>query len=178
MGFGFNLLFVFIIVPLMGILLLAWVLTRKRIFGLVLGLTLLGLIGMFFLLTIFNWITTKKELKKKDYYGEHIIDRDFFSGKQTNWQYNSFRFEIKANDSMYFYVTDGKRILNTYRGTVTTNNIYRSERLVINMEEPTHHILSSNPTTYRSTWDYYLVFNSLKFNNVFFRKGKWQPLDK
>lgn len=67
MGFGFNLLFAFIIVPLMGILLLAWVLTTKRIFGLVLGLALLGSIGMFFLLTIFNWITTKKELKRKDY---------------------------------------------------------------------------------------------------------------
>jgi hypothetical protein len=45
------------------------------------------------------------------------------------------------------------------------------------MEQPTHHILTGNPTTYRNSWDFYLVFYSSKFNNVFFKKGKWEKLD-
>ena len=44
------------------------------------------------------------------------------------------------------------------------------------MEEPNHHILIENPTTYRQVWNFYLVFNSKKFNNVFFKKGNWKPL--
>jgi hypothetical protein len=39
------------------------------------------------------------------------------------------------------------------------------------MEQPTHHIMTSNPTTYRSAWSFYLVFYSPKFNNVYFKKG-------
>src|SRR4051812_5379886 len=41
-------------------------------------------------------------------------------------------------------------------------------KLIINMEQPTHHILTSNPTTYRSAWSFYLIFNSPKFGNMFF----------
>lgn len=178
MGFSFNLLFVFILVPLMGILLFGWIFTRKKIFVTTLVLILFSVFGIVALAATLKWVTSKKELHKKDYYGEYIINRDYFPGKQADWQYNSFRFEIKANDSIYFYVTDKEKILNTYRGTVTTNNLYRSERLIINLKEPTHHILSSNPTTYRSTWNYYLVFYSPKFNNVFFKKGKWKLLEK
>ncbi|QRR00195.1 hypothetical protein [Dyadobacter sandarakinus] len=44
------------------------------------------------------------------------------------------------------------------------------------MPAPTHHILMDNPTTYRETWSFYLVFDSPKFGNVFFTKGDWEPL--
>ena len=53
-----------------------------------------------------------------------------------------------------------------------------SERLIIKMEQPTHHIMTSNPTTYRSARSFYLVFYSPKFNNVYFKKGQWKTLDK
>ena len=123
-------------------------------------------------------MTDKKELDKSDYHGEYIVNRDYFPGSQTDWQYDNFRFVIKVNDSIYFYVTDKEKILKTYRGTITTTKPYISERLIINMEQPTHHVMTSNPTTYRSAWSFYLVFNSPKFNNMFFEKGKWKPIEK
>lgn len=100
----------------------------------------------------------------------------FFSGKQSDWQYNTFRFTIKKNDSIYFNITDKDKIIKTYKGKIDTNEIYESKRLIIKMEEPNHHILIENPTTYRQVWNFYLVFNSKKFNNVFFKKGNWKPL--
>lgn len=169
-----------ILTPLTGILLLAWWGTNNKIYGKILGYLYLCLFGLFILVTIIRFLTDKTELEKKDYYGEYIINRDYFPGKQSDWQYDNFRFEIKDNDSIYFYLTDKDKILKTYRGTIKTTDPsqYRSERLIINMEQPPHHIMTSNPTTYRSAWSFYLVFYSPKFNNVYFKKGQWKPLDK
>ena len=179
MGFGFNLFFIFILVPLTGILLIAWLLSRKLWIGKILGFIWLGIFGLALLSGIVQWLTSKTELDKEDYYGEYVVNRDYFEGEQTDWQYNHFRFEITDEDSIFFYVTDKEKILKTYRGTIKTTDPgnYRSARVIIEMEEPTHHILTSNPTTYRSAWDFNLVFKSPKFYNVFFEKGKWKPID-
>ncbi len=157
-----------------------WFITGNEIFGKVLGYLWIGLIGLILIGIIIRVLTDKKELTKKHYYGKCIINRNYFKGKQSDWQYNHFRFEIKENDSIYFYVTEKESIVRTYRGSITTTGAaqYPSERLIINMEKPTHHILTSNPTTYRSVWNFYLVFNSPKFNNVYFRKGQWESLEE
>ena len=176
MGFGFNLFFIFILVPLTGILLIAGLITKKRLIGKMLGFIWLGIFGLVFLSGIIKWLNSKTELEKEDYHGEYIINRDYFEGEQTDWQYEHFRFEITEEDSLFFYVTDREKILKTFRGTIKTTAPYRSARLMIEMDEPTHHILSSNPTTYRSAWDFYLVFESPKFHNLFFEKGKWKPI--
>lgn len=172
------LFWLFILAPLTVILLIAWWGTGNKIYGKIVGYFYLGLVGLFILGTIIRLLTDKKELDKKDYYGEYIVNRDYFSGSQADWQYDHFRFEIKDNDSIYFYLTDNEKILKTYKGTITTTKPYSSERLIINIEQPTHHIMTSNPTTYRSAWSFYLVFYSPKFNNVYFKKGQWKPLDK
>ena len=39
-------------------------------------------------------------------------------------------------------------------------------------------LLVENPTTYRSAWSFYLVFYSPKFNNVYFKKGSWESIEK
>ena len=176
MGFGFNLFFIFILVPLTGILLIVGLLTKKRLIGKMLGFIWLGIFGLVFLSGIIQWLNSKTELEKEDYHGEYIINRDYFEGEQTDWQYEHFRFEITEEDSLFFYVTDREKILKTFRGTIKTTAPYRSARLMIEIDEPTHHILSSNPTTYRSAWDFYLVFESPKFHNLFFEKGKWKPI--
>ena len=176
MGFGFNLFFIFILVPLTGILLIVGLLTKKRLIGKMLGFIWLGIFGLLFLSVIIQWFNSKTELEKEDYHGEYIINRDYFEGEQTDWQYEHFRFEITEEDSLFFYVTDREKILQTFRGTIKTTAPYRSARLMIEMDEPTHHILSSNPTTYRSAWHFYLVFESPKFHNLFFEKGKWKPI--
>ena len=115
-------------------------------------------------------------MEKSDFYGEYIIDRDYFSGKQADWQYNNFRFEIKENDSIYFYITNGKLIKESYKGTISTVAPYQSARLKIRMDLPTHHVLNSNPTIYRESWGFYMVFNSPKFHNMYFRKGEWKEI--
>ncbi|WP_188599604.1 hypothetical protein [Polaribacter pacificus] len=46
------------------------------------------------------------------------------------------------------------------------------------MDKPNHHITETNPTTYREPWwNFYLVFKSKKFNNMYFRKGKWKKIN-
>src|SRR5688572_18489849 len=122
MGFGFNLFFIFILVPLTGILLIAWLLSRKLWIGKILGFIWLGIFGLVLLSGIVRWLTSKTELDKDDYYGEYVINRDYFQGKQTDWQYNHFRFEITDNDSILFYVTDNEKVLKTYRGTIKTTD--------------------------------------------------------
>jgi hypothetical protein len=166
--------------PLTVILLVLWFITKKRIYGKIVGYFWLSLLGLFVLGTIVRLLTDKKTLEKEDYYGQYIVDRDYFSGRQSDWQYDNYRFEVRENDSIYFYVTDKEKILKTYRGTIKTTDPsqYNSARLIIKMEQPTHDILTSNPTTYRSAWSFNLVFNSPKFNNVFFKKGHWKPIDK
>jgi len=44
------------------------------------------------------------------------------------------------------------------------------------MEQPTYHVVADNPTTYRSAQQFNLVFYSRYFNNVYFKKGEWEPL--
>ncbi len=176
MGFGFNLFFVFILVPLIGILLVVWLITRKKIFGKSVGMTWLGILGLILLSGTVQWLSAKTELKKNDYYGQYIVDRDFFPGRHADWQYNNFRFEIKNDDNIYFYETNRGKILKTFKGKISTTRPYSSERLIISMEQPSHHILTSNPTIYRNAWSFYLVFHSPKFSNVYFKKGKWMPI--
>ncbi|GAA4359445.1 hypothetical protein GCM10023185_26060 [Hymenobacter saemangeumensis] len=119
-------------------------------------------------------LTTKKQLKKQDFYGQYIINRSYFPGRQANWQYDSFRFEIKKNDSLYFYVLQRGKIAQTYKGAISTLKPYSSHRLVVQMNQPTHHVMESNPTIYRDAWGFYLVFNSPRFGNMFFIKGSWE----
>lgn len=179
MGFAFIFLFVYILLPLTGILLFLWLITKKKIFGITVGLIWFTIFGLSILSEVVQFLSSKTKLKRKDYYGHYIINRDYFPGRQSDWQYENFRFEIKKNDSIYFYVTEKEKILKTYRGTISTTDPhqYSSERLIINIDQPTHHIIIDNPTTYRSAWSFYLVFYSTKFNNVYFKKGKWKPLE-
>lgn len=159
--------------------LLIWAISKNKTFGKIVVYFWLGIFCLFIIGTLMNIFIKKTELSKKHYYGTYIVDRDFFKGSQADWQYKHYRFEINENDSIYFYETNNEKIVKTYTGTITTTNpkFYDSDRLIIKMDQPTHHILTSNPTTVRSAWSFYLVFNSPKFNNVFFKKRKWEPIE-
>lgn len=176
MGFGFNLAMIFIVLPITGLLLLTWLISKKKAVGKLLLLMWTGIVGFVILILTINWLTSKKEVDQEDVYGEYIIDQSKFPGRQADWQYNHFRFEIKENDSIYFYETEGEKIIRTYKGKISFKEQYIRPRLVIEMEEPSHHIVSDNPTLYRTTWSFYYVFKSPKFFNVFFKKGEWEPI--
>lgn len=145
------------------------------------GKVILGFIAVSILACIVLYITSilaqKPILEKADYYGEYTIDRDYFSGENANWQYNSFRFKIEKNDSIILYITDGQRIINSFSGKISTVTPYSSARLKIDMGDNYHHVFDSNPTIYRESWgNFFLVFNSPKYHNMYFRKGSWEPL--
>jgi hypothetical protein len=142
----------------------------------------LGIIWLFvFAFILFSVVTRplseKKVLTREDYHGEYIIDRSYFPGKQANWQYNNFHFVIKPNDSIYFYSTPRNSPAQVFKGQISTLAPYGSARLMIHMPRPTNHILTTDPTVYREVWSFFLVFNSPKFGNMFFTKGKWEPKD-
>ena len=176
MGFGFNLGMIFIVLPLTGLLLIFWLVSRKRLFGYVLAIIWGGIFSLVLLAEVTRLFFDKMTLDKKDFYGEYIIDRSYFKGVQADWQYNHFRFKITREDSIFFYVTDGERIIQTYSGTIWSPSRYNSARLGIRMNQPTHHVVSSNPTIYRDVWKFHLVFYSPNYNNMYFKKGKWKPI--
>ncbi|MEN2399610.1 hypothetical protein GKZ90_0007470 [Flavobacterium sp. MC2016-06] len=129
-------------------------------------------------ISISRRITRKVELERNDIYGEYVIDTTQFYGKQAVWQYNHYRFEIKRNNKIVFHLTEKNKIIKTYTGTVQFLEEYKKPRIKTHFENPKYHIVIENPTLYRKIWSFYYVFNSSKFGNVFFKKGKWKPIDK
>jgi hypothetical protein len=174
MFFGIFIIFLLFIT---AVLLTLLVTSGKKIFGEMIAVIWGTVIVLAVVSGINSSLTADKILEKNNYYGQYVINRNYFSGKQADWQYNSFRFEIKDNDSIYFCVTDKQKITQVFKGTISTVKPSVSERLVLHMEPPAHHILADNPTTYRNARGFYLVFNSVKFGNVFFKKGEWKPLE-
>lgn len=177
MGFSFNLFFIFILIPLTIILLIGWLLTKKKIFGLTTGIIWLGIFGLTIVTQIMMRLNAPVSINKKDYYGTYVINRNYFRGYQADWQYESFRFEIKDNDSIYFHIINKAKILKTYKGKISTIEDRNYERLVIEMDAPSHHILADNPIISRKAWDFQLIFYSPKFHNVFFKKDEWEPIN-
>jgi hypothetical protein len=176
MGFGFNLLFIFIILPAVAIICLILLFTNRKLLLYFIAIFFGGLIILSFLVQGLHFMTSKKVLDKDDYYGEYVIDRSFFKGKQADWQYNNFRFEITEDDSMHFYITNHDKIITTINGKIRMRGGH-SDLIKINFPRNSHHILSGQPGIYRSTWSFYLVLKSPKFHNMYFIKDSWEPID-
>jgi hypothetical protein len=145
MGFGFNLFFVFILLPLTALLLLTWALTRKKVFGKAIGILWVSIFALPILAMLTRPLSKKKVLKQEDYYGGYVIDRRYFPGKHADWQYHNFHFIIKPNDSIYFHSTPADGPARVYPGTISTMAPYGSARLVLHMAAPTHHVLATDP---------------------------------
>ncbi len=178
MGFGIAfLIIIFVIIPLTIILFIIWLVNKKKIFAQAIGCLWLPIFSLVLLLVILNIFTKKMELDKDDVYGEYIIDRTKFPGKQADWQYNHYRFEITENKKFLFHLTEKNGIKKTYKGRIEFLRAYEHPRIVLHFEKPTYHIIEDNPTLYRNVWLFYYVFHSDKFGNVFFKKGKWKPIE-
>ena len=167
MGFGFNLGLFFIILPLTLILFLSGTFTQKKGFFKAIGCIWIPILVIGVFVFIVSLFPDTSVLEKEDYHGEYIIDRNFFKGKQADWQYNHFRIKITENDSIFLYTMENEDIVSINKGTISTVKPYSSERLVLKMNDPNHHITETNPTTYRKRWwNFYLVFKSEKFHNI------------
>lgn len=131
MGFGFNLAFIFIIIPLTLLLGILWANSNKPVFGSAIGVLWSGIIVLAILTSILQALHKKIVLQKEDYYGEYVVKRDLFAGTQADWQYNHFRFEITTQDSIFFHVTEQDRIVKTHKGVIRTVDPYGSARLIM-----------------------------------------------
>lgn len=168
-----------LLIPIIITSALLWLnrLTKNKIFKIsAYGIWIL--IGLFFITVFFvNLLNSKTNVSKQDFYGSYIIDRNFFKGKNADWQYNHYRFEITKDDELKLYVTNNGKILKIYKRKIEFIEGIASPHLKIINENP-NFILESEPTLYRNSWDFYLVFNTKSYSNMFFKKGIWKPINK
>lgn len=151
--------------------------TKKKIF-IKLSIGIWIVVGLFAILIIVsNFLYSKRKVDREDFYGTYIVNRDFFKGKNADWQYNHYRFEITKDDELKLYVTDNSKILKIYKRKIEFIEGIASPHLKIINENP-NFILESEPTLYRNSWDFYLVFKTMPYSNMFFKKGVWKPINK
>jgi len=177
MGFGFNLGMIFVVLPLTAILFLLYLKSKQKIFSQAIIAIWIGGAGIVVLSLTKQALFGTIELTKEDYYGDYIINRKRLRGKQTDWQYNHYRFTIDKNDTFTLYEIDDNDSTHIFKGKISTVTPHSSARLIIKPDSPNHHFFASNPTTYRKGKKFRLVFESKKFSNMFFKKGTWQPID-
>jgi hypothetical protein len=173
-----GLIFILFFFPLTIILLLIWLFTRKKIFAQLIAIMWVGIIRLYLALSVLSFFWKKKEVEHSDICGEYIIDRKQFPGIQADWQYNHYSFEITKQNKFLFYCRNKDKIIKTYKGKVEFVTGYNSPRLIIHVDTPKHHVIEEKPTLYREVWNFYYVFKSPKYGNMFFSKGHWKPIDK
>ena len=136
--------------------------------------------GVITLLVVYVFIreyfTGKMGVDRSDIYGSYVIDRSKFPGRNAEWQYRRYRFEIIEPDVFKFYKTYDGKVTKTYTGKVefTLDN---RPHIILHMQYPdgdTCHVLRENPTLYREPFSFYYVFESPLYGNMFFTKGKYK----
>lgn len=149
--------------------------------SLIIGWSAFGILLTFFvtLSVVKSYFTDPMDVDKEDIYGTYVIDRDYFPGKNADWQYNHYRFEITKSDSIKFTVIDGNNITDTYVSKIEFTSDNRPHIRIVNdyrLEKETHPILRENPTLYRKPFSFYYVFNSPVYGNMFFTKGEYKAI--
>ena len=181
MGKGIYIYLTFLI-PITIIFIIIWGIFRKKII-----IKSIGIVWGIFMFLILLAITIGKIMqpiiiKNSDIYGEYIIDKTKFEGKQAEWQYENFKFKITESDELIFeskiYGNKWKseKVKVTYSSGYFDDNKkeYCNRKIRINSDSTNSHIIQDNPTLYRKSFGFYYVFKSAKFGNVFFKKGKWK----
>ncbi|NQZ90183.1 MAG: hypothetical protein HRT54_21685 [Colwellia sp.] len=120
------------------------------------------------LLMLFAWFNGLTHVDKQRIVGSYEVDTKFYPGKNANWQKEHFRFEITEDNKFYLFVRLADKSENVYQGYVKWAN-ETPEKWSITMDNP-YHIIDKHPVLYRSKFDYYYVFRTQKFGNMFFSK--------
>ena len=105
--------FIFIIWPIILIGLIGWVINSQKSLNKTTGFIWFLLVALI-IISFARRITRKIELDREDVYGEYVIDTTHFYGPQAKWQYNHYRFEIKRNNKIVFFLTDKNKIIHSY----------------------------------------------------------------
>ena len=166
--------FLLILIPTI-LILIFYLIFKRKIFLKIIVVLWISIILLFISGSIFN---SKKEIQTKDIYGEYVIDRNKFSGKNADWQYNHYKFEIKNNHEFIFYrLNDHGKVVNQNKGKIEIIEGFASPRIRIIELVNEDRLIEEEPTLYREIWNFYYVFKTEKFGNMFFKKGKWKYLD-
>lgn len=118
-----------------------------------------------------GFLNSPTNVGKDDLYGEYVVDKNMFKGKNADWQFEHFSFEIKENDEFIFFeYYDNGIIKSKHTGIVEFIDGYASPHLRLTQVDPEHQIIDPEPLLVRNNWNFYYVFKSKKFGNVFFKK--------
>lgn len=154
------------------ILPLIYFLTKKKIW-LKLFFGFWGFVAtLFCVLFVIGFINSPTKVGKKDIYGTYIIDKSMFKGKNADWQYQHFSFEITKNDDFIFYEYYNNKTKSVHKGKVDFVEGYTSPHIRIVNLKPDHQVVEKEPLLVRNKWNFYYVFKSEKFGNMFFIKRK------
>ena len=170
MGFGFNLfVFPFLVFSTIGLIII-FIISKNKTW-----LKILAGIWIFIVLLFVNASLTSKFHKpfivtKELTVGTYRIDKSFYPGKNADWQYDHFRFKISPNDSLYFYVINNDTAINVFKGKLSYSTGTQATWII--QTDTTHHVIKYPPTLYRERHNFYHVFRSDKYGNMFFRKQR------
>jgi hypothetical protein len=186
MGKGIAILFYLIMIPSTIILIITWIITywkyKKHIAGKILlafwGLFIGGIVLLYFTESYFR----PAILTNEDIYGSYIVDKEKFPGKQADWQYENFRLRITNNNLILesriddnIWKSEEVKISFSSGYFDLDKEEYCNRKIRIHSDSTNHHIIRDNPTLYRESFNnFYYVFESVKFGNMFFRKGEWK----
>ncbi len=189
MGFGFNLLFPFLVLLAAVSLLIALFFSiRRKTFKPMLVTAGIVMIPVLILsgIWLFNKYYQPMNISKGDIYGNYRIDTTFYPGKQARWQYEHIRFEL---DSHFYKVniqfegdSAGQRIINGSINWKTGSHpqLWEFGRFSVGISAESGFvgrivpdsimILGRQPILYRSHNRFYYVFENTPWGNLFFRK--------
>lgn len=180
MGFGANLLFIFVVLPLLllGVVLAlifpkSFAKHKSSVFS-CLTVGALGIVLLILISTIANYLAKPMHLDSDDYYGEYVIDKSIFPGKNSEWQYKHFRLEIKYNGDVLLHTLGGDKKIKVYKGKVQIDGSKPSATIRFDMNKPTSHVMRYQPKVYRSAWGFTLVMKSTKYHHMYFKKKSFR----
>jgi hypothetical protein len=187
MGKGIFILFYLIAIPCSILLLIAWPITYWKYKKHTAGIILISFWGLFIggalFLSLLDPYLKPMIVLNEDIYGTYIIDKDKFSGKQADWQYENIRLKLTDNDEIILetrtyedhWKSEKVKISFTSGYYNLDLSEYCNRRVIIHSDSTNHHIISDNPTLYRKSFNrFYYMFESKKYGNVFFKKGNWK----
>lgn len=175
----FYLLILIILLFPTSIFLIIGYFSKKKIFFKIGYFILIAPFILIFTISIYNFLfIDKMTVAKENIYGEYIIDRKKYDGKNANWQYEHFKIKITEDDKLHLMIyNDYGKIAKVITKKIVIYDGFSNARLKINSSPDDYHLLQENPTLYRNVWSYYYVFHSSKYGNMFFIKKPWYQIN-
>lgn len=117
-----------------------------------------------FLITL-SWLLSPTKPNKSDILGHYVIDRSKWSGKNADWQHQTYTLEVTETHA----ILRDARTKTVWRYRIEWSEVYDHYWSFAEYTKR-HHMTDNGPTLYRERFGHYYVFDSPLYDNVFFRK--------